>query len=182
MWFFCIIRGLPFSSVKFCFKSWGLPWKLVWKLRGLPWNIVEILAVVMISRPISPVCELFYSSSLTCVWVWHVTRMKIHMSCHTHERRALSSSRATHLSQSCVAHMTRFPQKILHPQNPPKSRNSNSSVQIQIKSQSQFEFAPRDLEESEFSIWWILGVQQFQWKLSYEVVVLHIRASRVSQI
>jgi len=30
--------GLPFTPMKTCLKFWGLPWKLVWNIRGLPWS------------------------------------------------------------------------------------------------------------------------------------------------
>jgi len=43
----CEWRGLPFTPEKIM-KFWELPWKLVWKLRGLLWKLVEMLAVIII--------------------------------------------------------------------------------------------------------------------------------------
>ena len=52
----CEWRGLPFTPVKKSLKILGLPWKFVWKSRGLLWNLAEILAVVVMISPISYVC------------------------------------------------------------------------------------------------------------------------------
>ena len=61
-------RGLPFTSMKNCLKFLGLPWKLVWKWRGLPWQLDEILAVLIILSPISCVCGLMCDTSVhSCV-------------------------------------------------------------------------------------------------------------------
>jgi len=42
------VTGTLFTHVKTCLKFWGLPRKRVWYVRGLLWNLLEILAVVMI--------------------------------------------------------------------------------------------------------------------------------------
>jgi len=73
--------GTPFTPVKHCFNFWGLPWKVVWKLRGLPWKVVENLAVVIIWSLISSVRGMWHDSSRVghdswCVfhdsfYVWH---------------------------------------------------------------------------------------------------------------
>jgi len=34
------VTGTPFTRVKICFKSWGLPWKRVEYVRGLKWQLV----------------------------------------------------------------------------------------------------------------------------------------------
>ena len=34
-------RGLPCTSVKTCFKYWGVPWKLVWVLQGTSKDVVS---------------------------------------------------------------------------------------------------------------------------------------------
>jgi len=58
-------RGLPFTPMKTCLKFGGIPWKLVWKLRGLSENWIQILAVVVIFSQIS------YVSSLV-VFLFHL--------------------------------------------------------------------------------------------------------------
>ena len=42
-------RGLPWTPLKMCVKSWGLPWKLDSDLRGIPWrkNLFGILIVMI---------------------------------------------------------------------------------------------------------------------------------------
>jgi len=34
-------RGLLFTPAKTCMKSWGLSWRLVWNLGGIPWKLVR---------------------------------------------------------------------------------------------------------------------------------------------
>jgi len=51
-------RGLPFTPVKSCLKSWRFPWKLVWMYGDSCKNLFEILAVAFF--PIFP--------DLLCPW------------------------------------------------------------------------------------------------------------------
>jgi len=75
-------RGPPFTYIKNCLKFLGLPWKLVWKVWGLLWRLVEILAVAIFLRPISSVCGMnasFHTRkwpiSVWQIWVIYVCEM-----------------------------------------------------------------------------------------------------------
>jgi len=50
-----VLKYLDLQIIRFPHIIRGLPWKLVWNLRALPWNFAEILGVVILSSPISSV-------------------------------------------------------------------------------------------------------------------------------
>jgi len=71
------VTGTPFTQVKPCLKFWGLPRIRVWYVRGLIWNLVANLAVVIIWSLVSSVW-------LTFEWLTH-TNNTSNESCHAHE-------------------------------------------------------------------------------------------------
>jgi len=71
------VTGTWFTSATDCLNFLKTPVKLVRKVQGLPWKLVEILAVVIILSPISSVCRLQHRHTAThsaehtamCTWI-----------------------------------------------------------------------------------------------------------------
>jgi len=78
-WILSWVTGTPCTEVKPWLKFSGLPRKRVWYVRGLIWNLWEILAVVIVLSLISSVCgvwrhwglcDMIYSEVLCETWLF----------------------------------------------------------------------------------------------------------------
>jgi len=55
-WQILWVTGTPFTHVKTWLKLWGLPWKHIWYVRGLPWNDFGNVGSRNCFKSISSVC------------------------------------------------------------------------------------------------------------------------------
>jgi len=92
---------LPFTHVRFCLKFWGTreTLKTCLKSQGLPWKLVEILAVVLVLIPISSVCG-STPSTFICTYIAH---------------------RGDQIQKICIARLGIFPVHSLVWQRPPST-------------------------------------------------------------